>query len=72
MYITLSPFFYYVANQDRIDDYIAIETNGCLPYHIASGKLRQLVSQYIKENSHGVDKSNEDSYIMYICDKLSQ
>lgn len=70
MFITLSPFFYFIANQKNIEDYVGIASGGRLPYHLPSTELKQLVGQYIEMNSHGVDESNKNSYILYICDQL--
>ena len=72
MYLVLSPFFYYLANEAYIKDYITLESNGKLPYNIESDKLQSLVDNYLILNSHGVDESKKDKYIAYICEHISQ
>lgn len=71
MYITLNPFFYYIANQQMIESYIALETGGKSAVMLCYGKLNSLVEKYVEENSHGVDEKNKEKYIQYICKQLS-
>lgn len=70
MYFVVNPFFYYIANQDSIDRYLSIESNGELPYQMTYSKLRSIVESFVNNNSHGVDANKIDSYIDYICKKL--
>lgn len=72
MYLVLSPFFYYLANEAYINNYITLESNGELPYNIPSDKLQSLVDDYLTLNSHGVDENKKDKYITYICEHISQ
>jgi len=71
MYIVLSPFFYYIANQSAIEDYIVLESQGEHPHLMPYRKLKPLVERFVDFNSHGVDEHNKEKYIMYICDQLS-
>lgn len=70
MYFVINPFFYYIANQENIDRYLSIESNGELPYQMTYSKLRSIVEYFVNNNSHGVDANKIDSYIDYICKKL--
>lgn len=72
MYLTLSPFFYYIANQPSIDTFIALESNGARAYHIPKSKLENIIDRYIALNSHGVDESKREKYIEYICESILQ
>jgi len=72
MYFVLNPFFYYVANQAAIEDYVVMESNGKPPYLLNYCELRSIVEQFIDLNSHGVDESKKEKYILYVCDQLSQ
>jgi len=70
MYFVLNPFFYYIANQDSIRDFVTLESNGKHICNMTYSELRNLVERYVIMNSHGVDGNRKDSYIMYICDAL--
>ena len=72
MYLVLSPFFYYLANESYIHNYIALASNGERPYHINKDKLKSIVDNYITNNSHGVDEDKREKYIEYICEHISQ
>ena len=72
MYLILSPFFYYVANEAYINNFITLETNGERAYHLSKEKLESIVDKYITLNSHGVDENKRDRYIKYICSHISQ
>jgi len=71
MYLTLSPFFYYLANQQYIEDFITLESDGKSPQMLCYGKLKYLVDKYIQKNSHGVDEHNIEKYSEYICKHLT-
>ena len=71
MYFTLSPFFYYLANQSDIENYLSVESNGEHPHIMSYRALKSLVEKYINLNSHGVDENNKEKYILYICDQFS-
>ncbi len=71
MYFVLSPFLYYIANQDSIEDYVILESHGEHPHIMSYNKLKPLVERYIDANSHGVDEHKKEKYITYICDQLS-
>lgn len=70
MYITLSPFFYYLIYEADLKQYITIASEGSLPYMIKYPKLKELVEYFVKTNSHGIDKSIIDQYVLFICDRL--
>lgn len=72
MYLVLSPFFYYIANQKSIEDYVTIESHGEHPHLMRYNKLKPIIERYIELNSQGVDGNNKEKYILYICDQLSQ
>ena len=72
MYLILSPFFYYIANEPFIHDFIALESNGRPPYHIQKDKLASMIERYISLNSHGVDMNRVEQYITYICEHILQ
>ena len=72
MYLVLSPFFYYIANEQFIHDFIAIESSGKRPYHLSNEKLKLLIERFISLNSHGVDLNKKDKYISYIVEHISQ
>lgn len=69
-YITLSPFFYYIIHESDIKQYIIIASEGSLPYMVKYPKLKELVEQFVITNSHGIDKSIIDQYVLFICDRL--
>lgn len=71
MYLVISPFFYYIAHEQYIDDYITLESNGENPHVMDRKKLKAYVEKYINLNSHGVDEYKKDRYISYICDNIS-
>lgn len=71
MYLVLSPFFYYIAHQGAIENYVLIESSGERPYLMRYSKLKQIVERYIENNSHGIDETKKEKYILYICDQLS-
>lgn len=70
MYLVLNPFFYYIANQESINDFVTLESNGKHICNMTYKELKSLIERYIYENSHGVDENKMDSYISYICDML--
>ena len=72
MYFVLNPFFYYVANQEAIENYVIIESHGEHPHLLRYNQLKPIVERYIDLNSHGVDENKKEKYILYICDQLSQ
>ena len=72
MYLVLSPFFYYLANEPYINNFITLESNGERPYHLSREKLESLVDEYVTLNSHGVDGNKREKYIAYICEHISQ
>ena len=71
MYLTLSPFFYYLANSDSINTFLIIELNGKLPQHEDENIIKSLIRSYINNNSHGVDELNIDKYVEYIYKHLN-
>ena len=71
MYLSLSPFFYYLANKEAINDFIIIESNGAHICTIPYKNLKLIVSDYVNKNSNGVDEHHINDYIVYICDKIT-
>lgn len=71
MYLILSPFFYYIANQDAIENYVTIESGGEHPHLMPYRKLKPIIERFIENNSHGVDQNYKEKYVMFICDKLA-
>lgn len=70
MYFVLSPFFYYIANQDSIENYITIESGGKHISTLDYKYIKNLIVKYIEINSSGVDEHHKENYISFIYDKL--
>lgn len=70
MYFTISPSFYYMANESSISAYLSIELGGVLPYMSDKETLAGLIHKYISKNSHGVDPNKVNQYVEYICAQL--
>ena len=70
MYLVLSPFFYYIAHQNAIEDFVVVESQGEHPHLIEYRKLKPIIERYIEMNSDGVDANCKERYVMYICDQL--
>lgn len=71
MYFVLCPFLYYMANKNYIEDFIAIETNGCSTYTLDRKRLKNLIIKFIDQNSHGVDENCKTKYVDFIYSHLS-
>jgi len=71
MYFTLSPFFYYLANCNLIQDFITIELGGSPLAFEQEYLVKKIIKKYVINNSHGVDAENIDKYVEYIYKHLT-
>ena len=71
MHLVLNPFFYYIAHQENIENFIIIESHGEHPHLMQYNKLKPIVERFVSRYNESIDDNRKEKYILYICDKLS-